>query len=134
MKFAVRKIQPGKSNFDLGLIGELPGDRVLLAWVGRIEISLRLALFIMSGFRHGLIVRIGGVDMCGAGFGKRIELGSGVLRFEHWDAYRGGERNVDSAVLRGGDNDLIKGGGDRKGESKALPIGDCSMGSRDRAG
>lgn len=73
--------------------------------------------------------------MCGEGFGKRSEFGSGVLRFEHWDAYRGGaERKGESAVFSGGDNDLSKGGGDRKGESKALPIGDCSMGSSARTG
>lgn len=85
----------------------------------------------MSIFRDGFIVRIGGGDMCGVGSEKRTEFGSGVLRFEHWDAYRGGgERKGESAVFRGGDNDLCKGGGDRKGESEALPIGGCPMGSR----
>lgn len=73
--------------------------------------------------------------MCGAVFEKRSEFGSGVLRFEHWDAYKGGgDRKGEFAVIRGGEKDLFRGGGDRNGESGAFTIGDCSMVSRARAG
>lgn len=127
-------IQPGESKFERGLKGGRPGDRASLDWVGRIEISVQVHFFTKSIFRAGFIVRIGGGDMYGAGFEQRCEFGSGMLRFEHWDAYRGGERKSESAVFRGRDNEPCRGGGDRKAESGAFSFGECSMGSRARTG